>query len=591
MRNGNTFDFLQAYWVDRYEIGQVKHEVRPTDESNHPSIAHVAHFAQNKFCRLLLREARKNINELVGSDINFLHSVTRVEESTCNQTIFPLTVICQNNSEGMASEISLRCKFVVACDGAHSMLRRQFGIKMEGDQTIQHLLNVHFRVREGTLLHSKLVNIDRCGMLHFVFNKNCILVFVSHDVATGEWIVQIPIFPPFQEACDISQAAIEEMVQIGLVGYTEKETKDSIEILSIRPWCMSSIIAERYLTGPQNRVILAGDAAHAFPPAGGFGMNTGLQDAHNLAWKLSSVLQEGSYRPTLINSYEEERRPVAMSNAALSVRNYERSLNAARALGLDAEHPKYVIGAMTTSPFSFMPMSARKKAFQSLVKTAMLPLGALEDSESFYGNFLARRLQIALDRQEGLPLLFPKFELGFTYCNDEDRSGATLSSDDDLSSYENMLRIGHRFPSIELIPIDDFTKSFFPEQKLISTTDISAQLHLQGSKPIYSIICSHHLFQTLDLSMIHFEVHGVKKSIEYAFVIIHKEMPEGENIHTNFSSPITIHLLDEADEWRRFDKGDVAVLVRPDGHVDSIWDHGVNEDVTEWLSKVIRCIR
>jgi len=565
--------------------------VQPTDKSNHPSIAHVAHFAQNKFCRLLLMEARKNINELVGSDIKFLHSVTRVEGSTCNQTNFPLTVICQNNTEGLASKTSLRCKYVVACDGAHSTLRRQFGIKMEGDQTIQHLLNVHFRVREGTLLHSKLVNIDRCGMLHFVFNKKCILVFVSHDVAIGEWIVQIPIFPPFQEACDISHSAIEEMVQIGLVGYTEKETKDSIEILSVRPWCMSSIIAERYMAGPQNRVILAGDAAHAFPPAGGFGMNTGLQDAHNLAWKLSSVLQGCSYHPTLIDSYEQERRPVAMSNAALSVRNYERSLNAARALGLDAEHPKYVIGAMTTPPFSFMPMSARKKAFQSLVKTAMLPLGELEDPESFYGNFLAKRLQSALDRQEGLPLLFPKFELGFTYCNNGEKIGATLSSDDDLSSYENMLRIGHRFPSIELIPIDDFTKSFFPDQKpLITTTDISAQLHSKGSRPIYSIICSYHLFQTLDLSMVYFEVNGIKKSIEYAFGVIHKVMPEGRNIQTKFSSPTTIHLFDEANEWSRFDKGGVVVLVRPDGHVDSIWNHGANEDVNEWLSKVIRCI-
>jgi len=154
-----------------------------------------------------------------------------------------------------------------------------------------------------------------------------------------------------------------------------------------------------------------------------------------------------------------------------------------------------------------------------------------------------------------------------------------------------MLRIGHRFPSIELIPIDDFTKSFFPDQKpLITTTDISAQLHSKGSRPIYSIICSYHLFQTLDLSMVYFEVNGIKKSIEYAFGVIHKVMPEGRNIQTKFSSPTTIHLFDEANEWSRFDKGGVVVLVRPDGHVDSIWNHGANEDVNEWLSKVIRCI-
>jgi hypothetical protein len=80
---------------------------------------------------------------------------------------------------------------------------------------------------------------------------------------------------------------------------------------------MSLGIAERYRQG---RVLLVGDAAHYFPPTGGYGMNTGIHDAHNLVWKLAAVL-EGRADPVLLDSYGAERRPVAQSNGELSVAN------------------------------------------------------------------------------------------------------------------------------------------------------------------------------------------------------------------------------------------------------------------------------
>ncbi|MDO9175587.1 MAG: FAD-dependent monooxygenase, partial [Actinomycetota bacterium] len=74
---------------------------------------------------------------------------------------------------------------------------------------------------------------------------------------------------------------------------------------------------DRYRAG---RVLLAGDAAHRFPHTGGFGMNTGVQDAHNLAWKLAAVVR-GDAREGLLDSYEAERRPVGLSNCAQSLHN------------------------------------------------------------------------------------------------------------------------------------------------------------------------------------------------------------------------------------------------------------------------------
>jgi hypothetical protein len=81
-------------------------------------------------------------------------------------------------------------------------------------------------------------------------------------------------------------------------------------------------VANRFSRG---RVFLIGDAAHRFPPNGGFGMNSGIQDAHNLAWKLKFV-SDGIAGPDLLETYDVERRPVAESNADFSLGNQKRFL-------------------------------------------------------------------------------------------------------------------------------------------------------------------------------------------------------------------------------------------------------------------------
>jgi putative polyketide hydroxylase len=78
------------------------------------------------------------------------------------------------------------------------------------------------------------------------------------------------------------------------------------EILSAQTFTSTAAVAERFREG---RVFLAGDAVHVMPPAGAWGLNTGLQDVHNLAWKLAGVLQ-GWAGPALLDSYDAERRPV-----------------------------------------------------------------------------------------------------------------------------------------------------------------------------------------------------------------------------------------------------------------------------------------
>ncbi len=89
----------------------------------------------------------------------------------------------------------------------------------------------------------------------------------------------------------------------------------SLEIVKIKPWTAGlAMVADSYRAG---RVLMAGDAVHLFTPTGGFGMNTGIDDAANLGWKLAAV-EQGWGGPGLIASYETERRPIGKRNTACS---------------------------------------------------------------------------------------------------------------------------------------------------------------------------------------------------------------------------------------------------------------------------------
>jgi hypothetical protein len=98
------------------------------------------------------------------------------------------------------------------------------------------------------------------------------------------------------------------------------------EMLSVMPWTRLETVAEKFRDG---RVFLAGDAIHCFSPTGGFGGNTGIADAVDLAWKLAAVL-EGWGGPGLLASYEAERRPVALRNTSEAARNFVRLTSAGR---------------------------------------------------------------------------------------------------------------------------------------------------------------------------------------------------------------------------------------------------------------------
>lgn len=139
----------------------------------------------------------------------------------------------------------------------------------------------------------------------------------------------------------------------------------SIDIEHIGFWNLSAAQAEKYY---KDRIVLCGDAAHSMPPAGGFGMNTGLEDAQNLAHKLnlySLMYKEAGIKQLeeILNAYSDERRSIGKLYINQSIINYQKNLSTAKNLGLDASKLQLADTVVSYLPFS------NKSGIMSALKT------------------------------------------------------------------------------------------------------------------------------------------------------------------------------------------------------------------------------
>lgn len=230
----------------------------------------------------------------------------------------------------------VRSRYVLAADGAGSPVRKWLGIPQVGPERLQSFMMIHFEADLRSLVR------DCPGVLYWVNDPDCAGTFVAHDI-DREWV--------FMHAFDPQREPPESYVADrceGLVRHALADPGVRLEIRTVSPWTMTCQVAERYREG---RVFLVGDAAHRFPPTGGLGLNTGVQDAHNLAWKLASVLS-GAAPAALLDTYESERRPVAQYNADQSLQNAMRLIEVPAAFGLteDAEASRAAYAATLRDP-------------------------------------------------------------------------------------------------------------------------------------------------------------------------------------------------------------------------------------------------
>lgn len=361
------------------------------------SVCSVGHLAQHTFGKIL-------------RDYACLQPESRLSYGTAVENIIPYddTHHIVETSDGQ----KIFADLVIAADGSASKIRRSKGIDFRGEEALQHLVNVHVRLKpeEAARLHEN----GNHAMLYSTFSPEALSMVVCHSV--GEYIIQIPYFHPYQSIQeDYSNDRLSKIIQ-AIFGEKVKKW----EIVSSNSWVMSAQVADRYYT--EDGVALVGDAAHVFPPAGGFGMNTGLQDVHNLAWKIAHAFHcnqmgNSAIMRELLQSYHDERQPIAEQNAALSIRNYKRLVNVMRSFYLDEDHAK-----LTLSMMDYMPMSrsSRRSLFLSCLKMVMFPLSELR-FESAYTTHIKSSLRKNLKSGAGLPLLFPNFEIGFGYSKTKDK--------------------------------------------------------------------------------------------------------------------------------------------------------------------------
>lgn len=231
----------------------------------------------------------------------------------------------QQTEDGVVSTIrdlrrqetrEIHSRFLLGCDGAGSPVRKALGIEMDGPPRLQDFLNVYFE-------HNLRDRLETTAKLYWILHPEASGAFIAHHVER-RWTYNMPLNSPWETRDDWDEARLRDRIHTAL-GFDA-----GIEIRSVSAWRMTVQVAQRYREG---RALLVGDSAHRFPPTGGLGMNTGIADAHNLAWKLAAVI-EGSADPSLLDTYETERRPVAVRNAEESLENYQKIFEVVEALGL-----------------------------------------------------------------------------------------------------------------------------------------------------------------------------------------------------------------------------------------------------------------
>ena len=350
-------------------------------------------------------------------------------------------------------------KYVVACDGASSVVARTLnsgGIetKKKGNNKsfpTQTLGNIHFVSRS---LAKRIKEKSNEAMLYFVFNKNIVGVVVAHDLREGEFALQLPYHAPVQDFKEMftkkkCEMFVRNAISGGGIDVDDKNgvTVDDIEVLDVKSWTMDATVANVVIDEERApRIILAGDAMHAFPPAGGFGMNTGIQDAHNLAWKLAIAIQnerdDDALSSSLLNSYANERKKIASENKTLSVSNYERVLEIPRALGLEPRALDALVFASNALP---VPQALKSFAFEKILSAGRMQTVLLEnDKKNPLGEYRCEAVKrLCGTSGETLKLKFLNEELGFSYAK-----GVKATN-------PNVLAVGKRIPHCALINADE----------------------------------------------------------------------------------------------------------------------------------------
>ena len=202
--------------------------------------------------------------------------------------------VLTDRTTGETSEVF--ASYVIAADGAHSSLRKMLGIGRTGESDIYDSVNIHCRVDLLPWVET------RPAALYYIEQPDLRGTFLTIN-GSDRWGFLVHSLSVYGFSKDnLPPERCIELVRKA-VGVPDLP----VELLGVSFWKCSAMVADAFRKG---RMFLAGDAAHETTPSGGFGLNIGVQDTQNLAWKLAAVIK-GHADASLLDTYDAERRPYA----------------------------------------------------------------------------------------------------------------------------------------------------------------------------------------------------------------------------------------------------------------------------------------
>lgn len=214
------------------------------------------------------------------------------------------------NDNKTNKQLDINSQFLIAADGAVSPIRKTLNIAMEGEDNLGEFCNIYCEMDLGKYVKDR-------PSVGFMFTRRDIMgTFILSKDGAKKWLLGVR----YDANPELSKKFFTDDFCVEFVKRVIDDDSINVSLINKSFWTMAALVAKTYRQG---RIFLAGDAAHRLPPTGGLGMNTGIQDAHNLAWKLALVLQ-GYAQDALLDTYFEERAPIAVANIDWSTKNARR---------------------------------------------------------------------------------------------------------------------------------------------------------------------------------------------------------------------------------------------------------------------------
>lgn len=236
----------------------------------------------------------------LGADVRYSTELVALSEHESG-----VRAVLRHRESGGTFEVD--AEYLIAADGAESPIRAGLGIEVHGPGMLYHTITAIVDADLRPALRGRQVGIA------YLQRPQPFTILMGHDRAGTQWVFGTGYDPTRESADDFGDARIAEMVRAA-AGLPDVDVTVKAQIPGTQTKVLAFGIGAQVAASFRSRhgrVFLAGDAARINPPTGGLGGNTGIQDVHNLAWKLAAVLR-GTAGPELLDTYAAERRPVAV---------------------------------------------------------------------------------------------------------------------------------------------------------------------------------------------------------------------------------------------------------------------------------------